>query len=99
MRLIGPRVLVKRLPAETSKSSLIELVEFYQTPSNFAVVLSVGNGRLTPAGIRQPVDGVKEGDTVVIKDYSGSPILTEIRGEGSDTIIVMEDDILAVIEP
>jgi chaperonin GroES len=56
-------------------------------------VLSVGDGRLTPAGQRSPCQ-VHEGDRIVFSGWSGS----EVQVDGQELLILREEDILAVID-
>ena len=80
---LGSRVLIKMKEGEeTTKSGIILAPE----------VVEVGPGEM--------IDGkpeamlVKKGDNVIVSKYSG----TEVKYEGTDYIIVKQDDILAVVE-
>ena len=86
---MGNRALVKRFPKGQAQSALIEVVELEETLSQFAVVLAIGKLR---------EGGFSVGDTVILKDYSGTPCPTEIDGERIESDMVVEDDVLAVIE-
>ena len=55
-------------------------------------MVSVGPGKLDKDGKRQPLD-VKAGDKVLIGKYSGS----EVSVNGSDYVILTEDEVLAVV--
>lgn len=94
---IGPRVLVKRLDSEKLKGQMIEVVEFNDAPSQFAVVLAVGDGYRKEDGSRIPLD-VQVGDTVVTKPFSGAAIEVEFEGTILDAFMLMDSDILAVLE-
>lgn len=93
----GPRVLVKRLDAEKLKGQLLTVVDFGDTPSQFAIVLATGNGYRKEDGGRIPLD-VQVGDTVVTKPFSGASIEVEFEGVVLDAYMVMDDDILAVLD-
>ena len=54
-------------------------------------VIAVGPGKRDDSGKLQPLD-VKAGDTVLFGKYSGS----EVRLDGTDYLVMREDDILAV---
>lgn len=58
-----------------------------------AIVVSVGSGKVLENGKIQPLS-VKAGDKVLIGKYSGS----EVKLDGTDHIILREDDILAIID-
>ena len=55
-------------------------------------VIAVGNGKVKDDGSVTPLD-VKAGDTVLFGKYSGQ----EITLEGTEYLIMREDDILGVI--
>jgi chaperonin GroES len=57
-----------------------------------AKVLAVGTGRLLDDGTVKSLE-VKNGDRVLYGKYSG----TEVTVEGTDYLILREDDVLAVI--
>ena len=97
MKVIGPRVVIKRLNQPRLKSSLIEIVEHNPEPSQFGLVLFVGNGERLSNGTRRPID-LKPGQTVITADYSGSPIRVKLNGKEIEAFVVMEDDCLAVVE-
>lgn len=98
-KMNGPRVLVQKIDEPALKSSLIEVVSLTDTPSQFAVVLAVGNGALLPTGGRRSLE-VNPGDTVVLKQYCGTPIGITLAGDDrpTDCHVVMEDDLLAVLD-
>lgn len=86
---MGPRVLVKRLAEAPLKSSLIEVVQMHDEPSQFSVVLAVGK-------LKQ--GGIEVGDTVVTKAFVGAPLEVEIEGQAMEAFMLMESDCLAVVE-
>jgi len=55
-------------------------------------VVAVGPGKLNDDGKRAAMD-VKEGDRVLVGKYSGS----EIKLDGTDYVILREEEILAVV--
>jgi co-chaperonin GroES (HSP10) len=83
----GPRVLVKRLAEASLTSSLIEVVQLHDNPSQFAVVLAVG--KLVHGGI-------EIGDTVATKSFVGAPLEVEVEGQTIEAFMLMEADCLAV---
>jgi chaperonin GroES len=88
---------VKRLDAEKLKGQLLEVVDFGDTPSQFAIVLAVGNGYRKEDGGRIPLD-VQVGDTIVTKPFSGASIEVELEGTILDAYMLMDSDVLAVLE-
>ena len=74
-------VAVKEQPMETTKSGIL-LGEAKEAPA-YAVVESVG----------PDVKTVKAGDKIVYKNYS----TTDIKVDGTDYIILKEEDVLATL--
>jgi chaperonin GroES len=94
MKIVGPRVLVRPLEAPKPKSSLLFIPETIEAePSQFALVLAVGNGYMKKDGTREPLD-VTVGDTVIVKKYSMNGI--EVAGE--QCAIVAHPDVLATVD-
>jgi chaperonin GroES len=58
-----------------------------------ALVIAVGTGKRLDNGTIQPPT-VKAGDKILLAKYSGS----EIKLDGTDHLILREDDVLAVLE-
>ena len=56
-------------------------------------MVSVGNGKLQEDGSLRKLD-IKAGDKVLFNKYSGS----DIKIDGTEHLILREDDVLAVIE-
>jgi chaperonin GroES len=94
MRVMGNRVLVKRVEDAALKSSLIEVVQFSETqePSVYAMVFGVGQGRRTGKGTFVPIE-CHEGDLVILKKWSGAPVTVE----GEALQLVDAEDVLAVV--
>ena len=89
---LADRVVLKQLVAEeTTKSGIVLPGQAKEKPQQ-AEVIAVG-----PGGV---VDGkeikmeVKVGDQVIYSKYAG----TEVKMDGTDYIIVKQEDILAVIK-
>lgn len=89
---LGDRVVLKQLEAEEKTASGIVLPGQAQEKPQQAEVIAVG-----PGGV---VDGkeikmeVAEGDKVIYSKYAG----TEVKMDGSEYIIVRQNDILAVVK-
>ncbi len=97
MKILGSRLYVTRLDAPKAASSLIEVVEFNPEQSQYAVVLSVGNGERLKDGTRRPIE-ISVGDTVIIGKYSGAPLTVKMGENDVEGFIVQEEDVLAVVE-
>jgi chaperonin GroES len=94
IRVLGPRVLVERLPDPSSPSGLIEVVVLEQEPSQWGRVVAVGSGTRRQDGTFIPVSEVAVGDRVLLKKYTGGEIIVE----GRPYAIAMIDDLLGVVE-
>lgn len=97
MKVLGNRVLVKRLDDQELKSSHIEVVTFgNKEPGHFALVAAVGPGLRMPSGKVIPIE-VEEGDLVILSKYSGAPVtLKNAVGDREDFHLVDAEDVLAV---
>ena len=89
---LGDRVVLKQVEAEETTKSGIVLPEQAQEKPQQAEVVAVG-----PGGV---VDGkevkmeVAVGDKVIYSKYSG----TEVKIDGTEYIIVKQNDILAIVK-
>ena len=89
---IGDKVVVKRLESEGKTSGGIVLPDSAKDKPAEGRVLSVGQGRLLANGERSAPQ-IAEGDRVIFSSWSG----TEIKIDGSELLIMSEDEILAVV--
>jgi co-chaperonin GroES (HSP10) len=96
MKVMGNRVLVKRVEEPSLKSSVLEIVQFNENtePSVYAMVFGVGQGRRTSRGTLLPITEVKEGDLVILKKWSGAPVIIE----DESLQLVDYEDVLGVVE-
>ena len=85
------KVVVKRLDAEQTTPGGIVLPDAAQEKPRQGRVLSVGDGRLLPNGIRT-AHQVCEGDRILFERYAG----TEMAINGEE-LLMSEDEILAVV--
>ena len=85
---LGDRVVLKQVEAEETTKSGIVLPGQAQEKPQQAEVVAVG-----PGGV---VDGkeVAVGDKVIYSKYSG----TEVKMDGTEYIIVKQNDILAIVK-
>ena len=92
LRPLHNRIIVERATAGEQKQGSIIIPDSAKEKPQQATVVSVGPGKLDKDGKRQPLD-VKAGDKVLIGKYSGS----EVSVNGSDFVILTEDEVLAVV--
>ena len=87
IRPLADRVLISPLPAATKTASGLYIPDSAQEKQQRGTVVAVGSGKKD-----EPLT-VKVGDTVLYGKFSGS----EIKFEGTDYIIMKEEDILAIV--
>src|SRR5262245_57267735 len=90
---LGDKVVIKRLQAQERTAGGIVLPDSAKERPQQGRVLSVGDGRLVADGQRVHCQ-VHEGDRVIFSAWSG----TEFKVDGSELLILREDEILAVVE-
>ncbi len=84
---LSDRVLIEPVAAETQTASGLYIPETAKEKPQKGKVVAVGNGK------KDHEMTVKVGDTVLYGKYSG----TELKLEGSDYLMMREDDILAIV--
>jgi chaperonin GroES len=84
---LSDRVLVEPVAAETQTASGIYIPETAKEKPQKGKVVAVGGGN------KDHEMTVKVGDTVLYGKYSG----TELKLEGTDYLMMREDDILAIV--
>ena len=89
---LGSRVLIKMKEGEETTKSGIILAGTAQEKPQIAEVIEVGPGEKIDGKLEEMY--VKKGDNIIINKYSG----TEVKYEGTEYIIVKQDDILAIVE-
>ena len=93
MRPLHDRILVTLIEeGEQTRGGIIIPDSVKEKPQQ-AEVKAVGNGKLLDSGDRVPLD-VKPGDRILFGKYSGS----EIKLDGTEYLILREDEILAIID-
>lgn len=93
IRPLHDRVLVKRAEEETMSKGGIVIPDTAAEKPIQGKVVAVGNGKLCDDGSVRKLE-VKAGDKVLFSKYSGS----DIKIDGTEHLILREDDVLAVIE-
>lgn len=84
---LADRVLIEPVAAETQTASGIYIPDTAKEKPQKGTVIAVGNGT------KDNPTTVKVGDTVLYGKYSG----TELKLEGTDYLIMREEDILAIV--
>jgi len=86
------RVLLKRIEEQEVKRGSIIIPDTAKEKPQEAEVIACGKGRTTDEGKVIPLS-VKVGDKVLIGKYAG----TEVTIDGTEHIILREEEILAVL--
>ena len=94
VRPLRDRVLLRRIEEPETRIGGIVVPDIAREKPQHATVIAVGSGRITDDGKTIPLD-VNVGDRVLVGKYAG----TEITLDGTEYLIVVEDEILGVIEP
>ena len=89
---LADRVVLKQLEAEETTKSGIVLPGQAQEKPQQAEVIAVGPGGLVDG--KEVKMQVAVGDKVIYSKYAG----TEVKMDGEEFIIVIQNDILAVVE-
>lgn len=93
LKPLGNRVLAKRLEAEEKMKGGIILPDTAKKKQETATVIAIGTGKKDKSGNLIPFP-VKVGDKILMDKYSGS----EVTLDGEEFMILMADDIIAVLE-
>ena len=86
------RVIVKRLDQETKTASGIVIPESAAEKPDQGEVLAVGPGKRDSDGKRIEPD-LKVGERVLFGKYSGQ----QVKVDGTDLLVLREEDIVAVV--
>jgi len=93
VRPLHDHILAKRLVEPGKTSGGLFIPDNAKEKPMEALVIAVGTGKRLDNGTIQPL-AVKAGDKILLAQYTGS----EIKLEGTDHLILREDDVLAVLE-
>jgi chaperonin GroES len=93
IRPLQDRVLVERVEEEHKTKGGIIIPDTAKEKPQEGKIVAVGKGKLNEDGKVIP-PGVKAGDRILFGKYSGS----EIKLDGSEYLIMREEDILGVLE-
>ena len=93
VRPIYDRILVKRIEEEQKTAGGLFIPDTAKEKPQEGVVVAVGNGRVQEDGSVRKLD-VKAGDKILFSKYAGN----DIKIDGTEHLILKEDDVLAVLE-
>jgi chaperonin GroES len=93
IRPLYDRILVKRLEEAQKTAGGLFIPDSAKEKPQEALVVAVGNGKIQDDGSLRKLE-VKAGDKILFSKYSGN----EIKIDGTEHLILREDDILAVLE-
>lgn len=93
IRPLQDRLIVERLEGEEKTASGLYIPDTAKEKPQQGKVIAVGKGKVGEDGKIRPLD-LKEGDKILFGKYAG----TEIKLDGSDYLIMREDDVLGVVE-
>ena len=92
LRPLHDRIVVKRIDEEETTRNGIVIPDSAKEKPQEGEVIAVGNGKRLDDGKLVALD-VKAGDRILFAKYSGS----ETKVEGTEYIIMREDDVLGVL--
>ena len=92
VRPLHDRVLIKRIEEQETVRGGIIIPDTAKEKPQEGEVVAVGTGKRLESGQILPLE-VKEGDRVLFGKYSG----TEIKVEGTDYLILREEEILGIL--
>ena len=93
IRPLHDRVVVKRWEEDKTSPGGIVIPDTAAEKPIKGEVIAAGNGKILENGQVRALD-VKVGDKVLFGKYSG----TEVKVEGTEYLVMREDDIMGVIE-
>jgi chaperonin GroES len=93
VRPMRDRVVLERLEKEEKTSGGIIIPDNAKQKPVEARVIAVGSGKLLEDGSTRPLE-LKAGDKVLLAKYTGN----EVEVDGTELLVLREDEVLAVIE-
>lgn len=94
LKPLSDRIVVRRLESVDKTAGGIVLPDSAKEKPQKGKVLAVGNGKLGKDGKRRPLQ-VKVGETVLFTTWAGEEYKDK---EGSNILLMREEDILAVVD-
>jgi chaperonin GroES len=93
IRPLQDRLLVTRINEEETTAGGIIIPDSAKEKPQEGAVVAVGKGRVNEDGKVTPLD-IKPGDHILFGKYSG----TEVNINGTEHLIMREEDVLGIIE-
>lgn len=93
VRPLYDRILIKRVDEEEKTAGGLYIPDTAKEKPQQGLVVAVGNGKIQDDGSLRKLE-VKAGDKILFSKYSGN----DIKIDGTEHLILREDDILAVLE-
>lgn len=92
LKPLGDRVVIELVASEEKTASGIVLPDNAKEKPQEGKVVAVGTGRVLESGERVALE-VSVGDSIIFSKYAG----TEVKYEGTEYLLLRENDILAII--
>ncbi|SET76850.1 chaperonin GroES [Oceanobacillus limi] len=89
---LGDRVVIELVEQEETTASGIVLPDSAKEKPQEGKVVAVGSGRVTENGEKVALE-VSEGDRIIFSKFAG----TEVKYDGTEYLILRENDILAIV--
>jgi chaperonin GroES len=93
VRPLYDRILIKRLEEEAKTAGGLYIPDTAKEKPQQGLVVAVGNGKIQEDGSLRKLE-VKAGDKILFSKYAGN----DIKIDGTEHLILREDDVLAVLE-
>ena len=93
IRPLQDRILVKRMEEKNTTTGGIIIPDSAKEKPQDGLVVAAGPGKSLDSGEIAKI-GVKKGDRILFSKYAGS----DVNVDGSEHIIIREDDVLAIWE-
>jgi chaperonin GroES len=93
VRPLYDRILIKRVDEEEKTAGGLFIPDTAKEKPQQGVVVAVGAGKVQEDGSLRKLE-VKAGDKILFSKYSGN----DIKIDGTEHLILREDDVLAVLE-
>ncbi|QHE50862.1 co-chaperone GroES [Pontibacillus sp. HMF3514] len=92
LKPLGDRIVIEVVQQEEKTASGIVLPDSAKEKPQEGKVVAVGSGRVTENGEKVALE-LSEGDRIIFSKFAG----TEVKYEGTEYLILRENDVLAVI--
>ena len=93
IRPLQDRIIVKRIDEEAKTAGGIIIPDTAKEKPQEGKVVAVGKGKVSDDGKTIALD-IKKGDKILFGKYAGS----EVKVNGTDYLIMREEDVLGVVE-